>query len=85
MVTQQRVRQFIIENFYVQDPAELREETSLIDGGYVDSTGMLELIAFLETEFGIQVADNEMVPENLGSIGRIADYLRRKAPGVVQR
>lgn len=81
MVTQQRVRTFIVENFYIPDPAVLTDETALIDGGYVDSTGMLELIAFLESEYGIQVTDAEMVPENLGSIGRITAYLARKGAG----
>ena len=78
MTTQQRVRRFIGENFYVADPEELAEETSLIDGGYVDSTGMLELIAFLETEFDLKISDAEMVPENLGSIGQIAALVARK-------
>ena len=73
-----RVKQFIVENFYVSDPAELTEDTSLITGGYVDSTGMLEMIAFLEREFGIRVKDQEMVPENLETIGQIAEFVARK-------
>ena len=73
-----RVKQFIVENFYVSDPAELTEDTSLITGGYVDSTGMLEMIAFLEREFGIRVKDQEMVPENLETIGQIASFIARK-------
>lgn len=78
MTNQERLKRFIVENFYVADPAELGEETSLIDGGYVDSTGMLELIAFLETEFGVQVADTDATPANLGSIACIAAFLDRK-------
>ncbi len=78
MTLQQRVRQFIVENFYVSDPSELADDTSLITSGFVDSTGMLEVIAFLESEFGIRVLDQEMVPENLESIGRIAAYVARK-------
>lgn len=83
MTTQQRVQRFIQENFYVADPSELGDDTLLIDGGYVDSTGMLELIAFLETEFGLRIADREMVPENLGTIGRIAAFVARKRPAPV--
>lgn len=78
MDVQARVKQFIVENFYVSDPAELAAETSLITGGYVDSTGMLEVITFLEGEFGIRIKDQEMVPENLESIGQIAAFVARK-------
>lgn len=78
MNVQQRVRQFIIENFYVTDPAELTDDASLIQGGWVDSTGMLELIAFLEDEYGIRIADPEMVPDNLDGIARIAAFVGRK-------
>lgn len=81
MTVGQRVRQFIVENFYVADPSELADDASLIQGGWVDSTGMLELIAFLEEEFGIQIADTEMVPENLDGIGRIAAFVDRKHAG----
>lgn len=75
----ERVKQFIVENFYVSDPSELTPETSLIAGDFVDSTGMLELIAFLEREFGIQVKDAEMIPENLETLARIAAFVARKA------
>lgn len=82
MTVQQRVKQFIVENFYVSDPSELSDDASLIQGGWVDSTGMLELISFLEAEFGIQVSDVEMLPENLDGIARIAAFVARKAPSV---
>ena len=75
---QQRMKQFVVENFYVSDPSDIREDTSLISTGLVDSTGMLEVIAFLESEFGISVRDQEMSPENLETIGRIAAYVQRK-------
>jgi len=78
MSAQQRIRQFILENFYVSDPAELADDASLIQGGWVDSTGMLEVITFLETEFGLRIADTEMLPENLDSIQRIAAFVARK-------
>ncbi len=78
MSTQQRIRQFVLENFYVSDPRELADDTSLVAGGYVDSTGMLEVIAFLESEFHIRVADQETTPENLESIAKIASFVSRK-------
>jgi acyl carrier protein len=74
----ERVRRFVLETFYVSDPSELADGTSLIAGGWVDSTGMLEVIGFLEGEFGIRVEDAEMVPENLETIERIAAFVARK-------
>jgi acyl carrier protein len=76
--TKQRVRTFVIENFYISNPAEITDETLLVSNGYIDSTGMLEVISFLETEFGIQISDQETTPENLESVKRIADFVARK-------
>ena len=73
----EKIRAFITTNFYVADPAQLGDETSLLDGGIVDSTGVLEIITFIESEFGIQVAPADMLPENLDSIARIAGYVER--------
>ncbi|HSM94357.1 MAG TPA: acyl carrier protein [Anaeromyxobacteraceae bacterium] len=78
MTVQERVRQFIVENFYVAEPSELHDAASLIQGGWVDSTGMLELIAFLEESYGLRIADAEMTPENLDSIDAIAAFVARK-------
>ncbi len=74
----QRVRQFIVENFYVADASALADDTSLITGGFVDSTGLLEVIAFLESEYGIRIRDEETIPENLETVGRIAAFVDRK-------
>ena len=79
----QRVRQFIADNFYVSDAAAIGDETSLITTGYVDSTGMLEVISFLEEQYGISIADTEMTPAHLETIGRIARFVagkQQKAP-----
>ena len=78
MTVQDRVRGFILESFYVSDPADLTDDISLIDSGLVDSTGMLEVILFIEAEFGFRVEDRETTPENLETIGRIADFVARK-------
>jgi acyl carrier protein len=74
----ERLRQFILSNFYVSDPSSLSDDMSLLRQGIVDSTGILEVIIFLESQFGIQVLDEEMLPENLDSISRIAAYVARK-------
>ena len=78
MEIQQRVKQFIIENFYVSDAAALTDDASLISTGVVDSTGMLEVITFLENEYGVAIEDKEMTPENLETIGRIAKFVIQK-------
>jgi acyl carrier protein len=78
MTTEDRVRQFIVENFYLSDPAEIDDETLLATGGYIDSTGMLEVVAFLEQQFGIRITDQETTPENLDSVSRMAEFVRRK-------
>ncbi len=72
------IRSFITSNFYVADPSALSDEASLLDGGIIDSTGVLEVIGFLEQTFAIQVKDEEMLPDNLDSIGKIARCVERK-------
>lgn len=71
------IRQFLANNFYIADPSQLDEDTSLLDSGIVDSTGILEVITFIEKEFGIKVAQEDMLPENLDSIAKIAAYVTR--------
>jgi acyl carrier protein len=78
MDIKQQVRTFILTNFYVSDASALTDDTSLLDQGIVDSTGVLEVISFLETTFGIQVLDEEMLPDNLDSIGRITAFVAKK-------
>jgi acyl carrier protein len=78
MTVQERVRAHVLEFFYVSDPGELTDETSLIDSGIVDSTGMLDIILFLEDEYGFHVEDHETIPDNLETISRIAAYVDRK-------
>jgi acyl carrier protein len=73
-----RVRQFIQDNFHVADAEAMSDDASLVTSGVVDSTGMLEIIGFLETEFGIRISDQETTPENLETIGRIATFTVRK-------
>ncbi|WEJ58847.1 acyl carrier protein [Devosia sp. FJ2-5-3] len=73
------IRSFIIENFLFGDTSQpIEDTTSLIDNGYVDSTGVLELVFHIEQNFGIKVADNEIVPANLDSVGAIAAYIEKK-------
>lgn len=75
------VRAFVESNFYVGGK-ELGREESLLDAGVVDSTGVLELIAFLEDKYALQVSDDEVLPENLDSIASVARYVLRKRQNV---
>jgi acyl carrier protein len=74
----EQVRAFVTSNFYVADPTSLVDGASLLDRGIIDSTGVLEVIFFIEENFGITVEDSEMLPENLDSIERIAQFISRK-------
>jgi acyl carrier protein len=84
MTVQERVRRFIVENFWVSEPAELTDDTPLVQSGIVDSTGMLELVAFLEELLASRIGDDETTPENLGSIAAIAAFAARKAGGAAR-
>ena len=78
MTLQQQIRDFVTSNFYVAEPRTLEDRTSLLDQGIIDSTGVLEVIMFIESKFGVTVEDSEMLPENLDSIERIAAFVARK-------
>ncbi len=78
MDIQSQVRSFITTNFYVPEGSGFTDDASLLDQGVIDSTGVIEVIDYLESTFGIKVADNEMLPENLDSINRIVSYVTRK-------
>ena len=73
-----KIREFIVENFLFGSANGLNDDTSFLDDGIIDSTGVLELVAFIESEFSIQVEDEELIPENLDSIDNIVGYLERK-------
>ncbi len=73
-----QIWQFVTKNFYVADASSLSDDASLLDHGIIDSTGVLELIDFVESTYGIKVEDDEMVPENLDSINRITAFVARK-------
>ncbi len=73
-----RVRQFVTTTFYVPDPSQVTDEVSFLETGIVDSTGVLEILGFLQSEFGVTVEDDEILPENLDSVARVAAYIERK-------
>jgi acyl carrier protein len=73
-----KVRAYVIENMLLGEDAGFNDTTSLLDAGILDSTGAMELVAFLEKDFGISVQDMEIAPENLDSVERICAFVARK-------
>ena len=72
------IRQFIVDNFLFGDGHALQPDTSFIENGILDSTGVLELVNFIETRYKITVQDEELIPRNLDSINNICQFLGRK-------
>ena len=74
-----KIRHFIMENFlFTDDESALVDGDSLMMKGVIDSTGALEVIMFLEASFGIEVGEQEMIPENLDSVDNLVSYVQRK-------
>jgi acyl carrier protein len=76
-----RVRSFVTDNFlYMRPDLELQDDTSLMGNGIVDSMGVMEVISFLDEEFGVVVADADVTEENIGSLRAITDYVLEHSP-----
>ncbi len=77
-----KLRHYILENFLFSDnPGDLGDDDSFMEKEIIDSTGILEVIEFLEEETGITIEDEEMIPENLDSVNRIIRFVERKQQG----
>jgi acyl carrier protein len=74
----EKIKAFIVENFLFGEDNGLKDETSFLDEGIIDSTGILELVDFLEQEFNIAVEDEELTPENLDTITNVDNFISRK-------
>ena len=76
------VTTFIVDNFLFGNRADAPSpDTSFMATGLVDSTGVLELVAHMESKYGVAVADDEMIPDNLDSVANIAAFVVRKQGG----
>ena len=78
MDTTNVVRSYIIDNFLFDDGNSLNDDESLLENGIIDSTGIMELVSFIEDEFGIIVEDEELIPENLDGIANIVRFTDAK-------
>jgi acyl carrier protein len=77
-----RIRKYILENFlFTDDEAALSNDDSFLEKGIIDSTGMLELIAFIGDGFQITLEDDELIPDNLDNVNRVAAFIQRKKGG----
>ena len=73
------IREFIVSNFlFGQAGAAFTQDASFLETGIIDSTGLLELVAFVEQKYGIAIGDRELVPENLDSLDNIGRFVTRK-------
>ena len=76
----QKIRAFVIQNYLFGEEGKLSNDDSFMESGIIDSTGILELVRFLETTFGIKVADEDLIPDNLDSINKVVAFLQTKLP-----
>ena len=76
--TREQLRSFIVENFLFGDDEGLEDSTSFLESGMIDSTGIMEVISYLEENFSIKIKDDELIPENLDSISNILNFIGRK-------
>ncbi len=74
----QNVREFVTSNFIFEEAVQLKADQSLLETGIVDSTGILELVNYLEETYSISIDDEELVPDNLDSVNKIAAYVGNK-------
>jgi len=80
MSVKEKIRNEILENYlFTDEQSELINSDSFLDKGIIDSTGVMELIFFIEEAFGVQVKDSEMIPENLDSVDNIVHYIESKS------
>ncbi len=78
-----KIRTFIFENFlFDAEEDSLANDASFLEQGIIDSTGVLELVEWIEETFEITIEDDELIPDNLDSINLIADFVGKKQPEI---
>lgn len=78
MTVEEQVRHYIDEKLLVGGSRDYKDEASFLQTGIVDSLGILDLVSFVEERFGIEVDDDEVVPDNFDSVQQLSSYVRRK-------
>jgi acyl carrier protein len=77
----EQIHRFVVNTFLFGQPDRLRNEDSFLAEGIIDSTGVLELVSHVEEQYGIEVQDHELIPENFDSISRLTTYVQTKLNG----
>jgi len=78
----EQIRTYILQNILLGSAEKtLADDDSFLEKGLIDSTGILELVSFVEDEFGIEVGDEELIPDNFDSVGKLAVYVQSKRAG----
>ena len=72
------IRKFVVDNYLFGEEGKLNDEDSFMETGIIDSTGILELVRFLESTYGIKVTDEELIPDNLDSVKKIVSFIHTK-------
>lgn len=80
MQIENKIREFILKNLYYAEDSYIGDNDSFLETGVIDSMGVMELVTFIQSEFGVEAAQHEIVVENFDSIRKLADFVRRKAP-----
>lgn len=78
MSLQEDIRSFIVENFLFGEEAGLSDDSSFVKEGIVDSTGILQLVSFIQEQYQIEVEDEDLTPENLDSVCRVTSFIQGK-------
>lgn len=76
--TKEKIAAFINEYFVKDSGVVLKDDTSLLDEGVLDSTGVMELVAYIESDFKIKVEDEEIIPDNFDSISKLVSFIDKK-------
>ena len=79
MKSEQTIKNFIIDNFVIDDnPDQLENDQSFLESGIIDSTGILELVSFIEEHYNIKIEDEELIPDNLDSVNNVVKFISKK-------
>jgi len=78
MQIEEQIRQFVLQNLYFSEDTPIGDEDSFLKTGVIDSMGVMELVTFVQSKFGVTVAPSEVVVEHFDSIRQIARFIQRK-------
>ena len=83
MNIEEELKNFILENFIVdENPSQLDRNQSFLESGIIDSTGILELVSFIEEHYNITVEDEDLIPDNLDSLNNVVNFVNKKLKAV---